>query len=76
MMKLPKLFEGEHDDMDRFIGDCNTYFETFCHQFRGVSSLMVVCATSLFTKHAKSWWTHQRKDFWVNDYWDPAGSRF
>ncbi len=45
MMKLPKPFEGEHDDMDRFIGDWNTYFEMFCHQFRGVSSLMVVFAT-------------------------------
>ncbi len=59
IMKLPKPFEGEHDDMDHFIGDCNAYFEMFCHQFRGVSSLMVVCATSLFVKRAKSWWTHQ-----------------
>ncbi len=76
MMKLPKPFEGEHDDMDRFISDCNAYFETFRHQFRGVSSLMVVCATSLFVKHAKSWWTHQREDFWVNDHCNPAGPRF
>ncbi len=58
LMKLPEPFEGEHDDMDRFIGDCNTYFETFRHQFRGVSPLMVVFATSLFIKHAKDWWTH------------------
>ncbi len=76
IMKLLEPFEGEHDDMDRFLGDCNAYFETFCHQFRGVSSLMVVCATSLFIKHAKDWWTHRRKDFWVNDYRDPAGARF
>ncbi len=76
MMKLPEPFEGEHNDMDRFIGDCNAYFETFRHQFRGVSSLIVVCATSLFTKHAKSWWTHQCKDFWVNDYRDPTGPQF
>ncbi len=72
-MKLPELFKGEHDDMDRFIGDCNTYFETFRHQFRGVSSLMVVFTTSLFIKRAKHWWTHQREDFWVTDYRDPAG---
>ncbi len=58
-MKLPEPFEGEHDDMDRFIGDCNTYFEMFRHQFRGVSSLLVVFATSLFTKRAKNWWTHR-----------------
>ncbi len=76
MMKLPEPFEGEHDDMDRFIGDCNAYFEMFRHQFRGVSSLIVVCATSLFTKHAKNWWTHRREDFWVNDYRDPTGPRF
>ncbi len=72
-MKLPEPFEGEHDDMDRFIGDCNAYFETFRHQFRGVPSLMVVCATSLFVKRAKDWWTHRREDFWVNDYHDLAG---
>ncbi len=68
IMKLPEPFEGEHNDMDRFIGNCNAYFETFRHQFRGVSSLMVVCAASLFIKHAKDWWTHRREDFWVNDY--------
>ncbi len=32
-MKLPEPFEGEHNNMDRFISDCNAYFETFCHQF-------------------------------------------
>ncbi len=68
IMKLPEPFEGEHDDMERFLGDCNTYFEMFCHQFHGISSLMVVCATSLFTKRAKDWWTYRREDFWVNDY--------
>ncbi len=31
IMKLPEPFEGEHDDMDRFLGDCNAYFETFRH---------------------------------------------
>ncbi len=76
MMKLPKPFEGEHDDMDRFIGDCNAYFETFRHQFRGVLSLLVVFATSLFIKRTKDWWTHRQEDFWVNDYWDPAGPWF
>ncbi len=51
-MKMPEPFEGEHDDMDRFLGDCNTYFEVFRHQFQGISSFMVVFAISLFTKHA------------------------
>ncbi len=76
IMKLPEPFEGEHDDMDRFLGDCNTYFETYRHQFWGVPSLMVVCATSLFIKRAKNWWTHRREDFWVNDYRDPARPQF
>ncbi len=76
IMKLPEPFEGEHDDMDRFIGDCNTYFETFRHQFRGVPSLMVVCATSLFLKRAKDWWTHRWEDFWVDDHRDPTRPRF
>ncbi len=73
MRKLPEPFEGEHDDMDRFISNCNTYFEVFHHQFRGVSSLLVVFATSLFKKRVQHWWTHCREDFWVNDYRDPAG---
>ncbi len=37
---------------------------------------MVVCATSLFTKRTKDWWTYRREAFWVNDYRDPAGPRF
>ncbi len=37
---------------------------------------MVVCATSLFVKRAKDWWTHRREDFWVNDHRDPAGPRY
>ncbi len=75
-MKLPEPFEGEHDDMDCFIGDCNAYFETFRHQFRSIPSLMIVCATSLFIKHARDWWTHRREDFWVHDHRDPAGPRY
>ncbi len=75
-MKLPEPFEGEHDDMDRFIGDCNPYFETFRHQFRSVPSLMIVCATSLFIKRARDWWTHRCEDFWVHDHRDPTGPRF
>ena len=55
-------FKGEHDDMDRFIGDCNTYFEVFHHQFMGVSSFMIIFTTSLFTKCARDWWTHRRED--------------
>ncbi len=31
----PEPFEGEHNDMDRFIRDCHAYFEVFHHQFMG-----------------------------------------
>ncbi len=70
-MKMLEPFEGEHDDMDRFLGDCNTYFEVFRHQFMGVSSFMVIFATSLFTKRAKDWWTHRQEDLWTHDPRDP-----
>ncbi len=33
LIKMPEPFEGEHDDMERFIGDCHAYFEVFHHQF-------------------------------------------
>lgn len=29
LMKTPTLFKGDHDDIDRFLGDCQTYFEAF-----------------------------------------------
>ncbi len=47
LMKMPKPFEGEHDDRDRFLGDSNTYFEVFHHQFQAISSFMIVFSTSL-----------------------------
>ncbi len=37
---------------------------------------MVVFATSLFIKRAKSWWTHRRESLWVNDPRDIEGGRF
>ncbi len=76
LMKVPEPFEGEHDDMERFLRDCNTYFEVFCHQFQGVSLLMVVFATSLFIKCTRDWWTHCRDDYWVNDFQDPSRPQF
>ncbi len=29
LMEKPKHFEGAHDDIECFIGDCLTYFEVF-----------------------------------------------
>ncbi len=56
----PAKFKGEHDDIDRFLGDCATYFEVFRHVFAGVPSLMVVSAVSLLEGVAQDWWVNQR----------------
>ncbi len=56
----PAKFKGEHDDIDRFLGDCATYFEIFRHVFAGVPSLMVVSAASLLEGVAQDWWVNQR----------------
>ncbi len=29
LMEKPQYFEGVHDDIECFLGDCKTYFETF-----------------------------------------------
>ncbi len=29
LMEKPKHFEGAHDDIERFLRDCKTYFEVF-----------------------------------------------
>lgn len=29
LMEKPQYFKGAHDDIERFLGDCRTYFETF-----------------------------------------------
>ncbi len=75
-MKLPESFEGRarrygplHRQLQHLFRDVPPPIQ------RGVVT-MVVCATSIFTKRAKHWWTYRREDFWVNDYRDPAGPRY
>ncbi len=29
LMEKPQYFEGAHDDIEWFLGDCKTYFKTF-----------------------------------------------
>ncbi len=59
----PAKFRGEHDDIDRFLGDCATYFEIFWHVFAGVPSLMVVSAASLLEGMAQDWWVDKRDTY-------------
>ncbi len=59
----PAKFKGEHDDIDRFLGDCAMYFELFRHIFAGVPSLMVVSAASLLEGVAQDWWVDHRETY-------------
>ncbi len=48
LMEKPQYFEGAHDDIECFLGDCKTYFETFqCHYMQH-PVLMIVFASSFF----------------------------
>ncbi len=59
----PTKFKGDHDDIDRFLGDCVTYFELFRHIFAGIPSLMVVSAASLLEGTAQDWWVQLRETY-------------
>ncbi len=59
----PAKFKGEHDDINRFLGDCATYFEIFRHIFAGIPSLMVVSAASLLEGVAQDWWVNHRETY-------------
>ncbi len=63
LMEKPQFFEGAHDDIECFIGDCQTYFETFRYHYRQHPALMVVFASSLLQGEAQDWWVHLRDEF-------------
>ncbi|SJL15524.1 uncharacterized protein ARMOST_19024 [Armillaria ostoyae] len=75
MVKPPLPFFGKYDDIERFIGDCLTYFEVFASYFQVPSSRVVFAVTHL-EGDAKDWWVHARQDFWANDDDDPVDARF
>ncbi|SJL17084.1 uncharacterized protein ARMOST_20626 [Armillaria ostoyae] len=75
MVKPPLPFFGKYDDIERFIGDCLTYFEVFASYFQIPSSRVVFAVTHL-EGDAKDWWVHARQDFWANDAEDPVDARF
>ncbi len=66
LIKKPERFEGTHDDIERFLGDCLTYFEVFQRQFMQHPAYMVVLTTSLFQGEAKDWWVHLRDEYAYN----------
>ncbi len=71
IVKVPSPFVGAHNDIQRFLGDCTTYFEVLRHYFQGIPSLMVVFASSHFEGNAQNWWTHHQETYWSNDDNDP-----
>ncbi len=66
LMDKPKYFEGAHDDIERFLGDCVTYFKVFRWHYMQHPALMVVFASSLFRGPAKDWWVHLRDEYKYN----------
>ncbi|SJL06535.1 uncharacterized protein ARMOST_09876 [Armillaria ostoyae] len=75
MVKPPLPFDGKYDDVERFVGDCFTYFEVFAAYFQVPSSRVVFAVTHL-EGAAKDWWVHARQDFWANNSNDPHEPRF
>lgn len=58
LIEKPEPFEGAHNNIERFIRDCVTYFEVFRWHYQSHPALMVVFALSLFKGLAKDWWVH------------------
>ncbi|SJL10465.1 uncharacterized protein ARMOST_13851 [Armillaria ostoyae] len=76
LMVKPLLpFDGKYDDVERFVGDCFTYFEVFASYFQ-VPSFRVVFAVTHLEGNAKDWWVHTHQDFWTSDPDDPTEPRF
>ncbi len=69
-MEKPEHFEGTHDDIECFIGDCKTYFEVFRRHYMQHPMLMIVFATSLMRGAAQDWWVH----IWDEYEYVPEGS--
>ncbi len=63
LMEKPEHFEGAHDDIERFLGDCKTYFEVFRQHYMQYPTLMVVFVTSLFRGTAQDWWVHLHNEY-------------
>ncbi|PBK63775.1 hypothetical protein ARMSODRAFT_1023676 [Armillaria solidipes] len=63
MIQVPKVFKGDHVDIERFFRDCMMYFEVHASYFI-LPSHMIPFATSLFDGLAKTWWVHKRMEYW------------
>ncbi|SJL17960.1 uncharacterized protein ARMOST_21531 [Armillaria ostoyae] len=75
MVKPPLPFDGQYNDIERFIGNCFTYFKVFASFFQ-VPSSRVTFAVSHLEGNAKTWWVHTCQEFWCDDDDDLEPPRF
>lgn len=59
LLPVPSKFKGDHDNIDRFLGNCQTYFETFWQYFI-LHPSMVMFTTSLLEGDTQDWWVYLR----------------
>ncbi|KAK0430259.1 hypothetical protein EV421DRAFT_1936727 [Armillaria borealis] len=58
LVRKPLPFKGEPDDIDRFITDCQMYFQVHS-AYMWLDPYRVAFASSYFEDKAKGWWTLQ-----------------
>ncbi|SJL18732.1 uncharacterized protein ARMOST_22332 [Armillaria ostoyae] len=63
LIRKPEPFHGDPDDIDRFITDCQMYFQVHS-AYMWLDPYRVAFASSYFEGRAKDWWTLQLEDLY------------
>ncbi|SJL05725.1 uncharacterized protein ARMOST_09061 [Armillaria ostoyae] len=63
LVRKPLPFNGDPDDIDRFITDCQMYFQVHS-AYMWLDPYRVAFASSYFEGRAKDWWTLQLEDLY------------
>ncbi|SJL16607.1 uncharacterized protein ARMOST_20133 [Armillaria ostoyae] len=63
LIRKPNPFLGDPDDIDRFITDCQMYFQVHS-AYMWLDPYRVAFASSYFEGKAKDWWTLQLEDLY------------
>ncbi|SJL01489.1 uncharacterized protein ARMOST_04811 [Armillaria ostoyae] len=63
LVRKPEPFRGDADDIDRFITDCQMYFQVHS-AYMWLDPYRVAFASSYFEGRAKDWWTLQLEDLY------------
>ncbi|SJL16841.1 uncharacterized protein ARMOST_20370 [Armillaria ostoyae] len=64
LIRKPNPFLGDADDIDRFITDCQMYFQVHS-AYMWLDPYRVAFASSYFEGRAKDWWTLQLADLYT-----------